>query len=175
MPSVLSRVQLIIITVENRKKIEGTGFHYGNGWVMTVAHNFQDDVKDKKDEHSVLSSGHFRVLFDVDGSKYEFEQHRRTAFVHHLQPGEYTDYENIDIAMVKLGIQNGFEGGSEHDWEKEERDRLLNMNLHAFAVNIIEPEPAVGDDVDAVHYGGLDNQKKHQQVKIKSITEAGKH
>lgn len=25
---------------------KGTGFHYGGGWVMSAAHNFQDDEND---------------------------------------------------------------------------------------------------------------------------------
>ena len=182
----LTRVEnavcLISGTVDNYnggkpKKFEGTGFHYGNGWVMTVAHNFQDDVKDKKDEHSVLSSGHFRVLFDIDGSKYEFGEHKRMAFVHHLQPGEYTDFKNKDIAMVKLGRQYEYARKDFSAWEEEEANMLWDMKSHLYALTetgINSPKPAEGGYVDAVHYGGNANQKKHEQVKIKRIT-PGKH
>lgn len=69
-------------------KFRGTGFHYGDGWVMTVAHNFQDDNKDNETSHSYLSEGNFRVLFHVEGKKYEFLEHKRTAFVHHLKTGK---------------------------------------------------------------------------------------
>ena len=93
--------------VETRDS-EGTGFLYGDsGWVMSVAHNFQNE-RDRRDMHSLLPGASF--IFNVDGIQFAFppppHPHRRMAFIHHLQAGENVDPNNKDIAMVKLGVQH---------------------------------------------------------------------
>lgn len=151
-------------------KFTGTGFHYGDGWVMTVAHNFQDNKNDNETSHSYLSEGNFRVLFHVGGKKYEFLEHKRTAFVHHLKTGKKPDFKNKDIGMVKLGVQYH---GNENppDWEDKERKQLIEMKAVAFS-KIDPPVHGAGDDVYAIYYG--DAGSTVQKMKIKRTSEKGK-
>jgi hypothetical protein len=66
--------------------IKGTGFYFGSGWVMSVAHNFQN-ATDTPQLHSLLSSATF--TFTVNGEQFVFaNQGNRMAFIHHLQPGK---------------------------------------------------------------------------------------
>ena len=154
---------------EQEVEFTGTGFHYGNGWVMTAAHNFQDDENDDNTSHSYLSEGKFRVLFHVGGKEYVFPQRKRTAFVHHLNPGVWADEKNKDIAMVKLGIQYD---PSVEDWEEEEAKTLTEMKPFAFS-QTDPPIPNVGDHVYAI-YNGDDGSKVEKMIKIKRISEGGK-
>lgn len=152
------------------KKIKGTGFHYGNGWVMTVAHNFQDDKKDTETSHSYLSEGKFRLLFHVRGKKYEFLENKRTAFVYHLNPRKDPDFKNKDIGMVKLGLQ--YERSEKvDDWECKEQKQLDEMKAFAFA-QTNPPDHDVGDDVYAIYYG--DTGSTVEKMKIIRMSEKGK-
>ena len=140
---------------------QGTGFFFGGGWVMSVAHNFQNDNTDSAQLHNLLSQARFR--FTVRGQSFDFPPHdqppqspiRRMAFIHHLQPGENVDPNNMDIAMVKLGKQ--YEYGRSIDdyeeWEKVEQGQLDEMNLGAVFAPIGD-RPAVRDNVHAIHYAG---------------------
>ena len=149
---------------------KGTGFHYGDGWVMTVAHNFQDDKKDTETSHSYLSEGKFRLLFHVRGKKYEFLEHKRTAFVHHLNPGKDSDFKYKDIGMVKLGLQ--YERSEKvDDWECKEQKQLDEMKAFAFA-QTNPPDHDVGDDVYAIYYG--DTGSTVEKMKIIRMSEKGK-
>lgn len=163
-------VCLIKCIVQEGKKPKGTGFHYGDGWVMTVAHNFQDDTKDNETSHSFLSEGKFRVLFHVGGKKYEFDQHNRTAFVHHLTPGKKTDFKNMDIGMVKLGVQYD-RSEKLSDWEVTEEEQIKAIKHLAFA-QTDPPVHGAGDDVYVIYYG--DAGTTVEKVKIKRISEKGK-
>ena len=60
---------------------QGTGFFFG-GWVMSVAHNFQNDDTDSAQLHSLLSETRFR--FTVNGTLYEFPPRSRMAIIYHL-------------------------------------------------------------------------------------------
>ena len=156
-----------------RVKFRGTGFHYGDGWVMTVAHNFQDDGKDDKTSHSYLSEGKFRVLFHVKGKKeYKFPQRKRMAFVHRLNPAEDTDFKNKDIWMVKLGIQYG-DGRNQddyNDWEKEEKEKLDEMFPGNFGLAQVSADPKEEDDVYVVYYRDDNESKWVKEMKIRAIT-----
>ena len=159
---------------EKKVKFTGTGFHYGSGWVMTAAHNFQDDENDDKSSHSYLSEGKFRVLIHVKGKEYEFPQRKRMAFVHHLNPGEATDFENKDIGMVKLGIQYEYGRNQDDysDWEKEEKKMLDEMLPSNFGLaQVAAAEPKVEDSVYVVYYGDDNENKLVKEVKITDIAE----
>jgi hypothetical protein len=77
---------------------------------MSVAHNFQNNDTDNKHLHSLLSSAKF--TFTIDKKRYVFSSaENRMAFIHHLQPGDEVAPRNMDIALVKLGIQTNMEVG----------------------------------------------------------------
>ncbi|KAJ7389959.1 hypothetical protein OS493_028009 [Desmophyllum pertusum] len=154
----------------NLVSFKGTGFYTGLGWIMTVAHNFQDDIEQNKTDkttHSILSDARFRVEFDIEGQKYVFQERKRMAFIHHLEPGEDADPQNKDIAMVKLGHQWDYGRIDYTKWEKEEQEKLGTMGAHDFALaNIDVPKPEKDETVYAVHYGGNDDSKKSEESKI---------
>ncbi|KAJ7389954.1 hypothetical protein OS493_028004 [Desmophyllum pertusum] len=118
----------------NLVRYKGTGLYYGGGWIMTVAHNFQDDIERNETTHSILSDARFRVKFDVGGQEYVFQAHQRMAFIHHLEPGDDTDFRNKDIAMVKLGHQWAYGGRDYPHWEREEHEKLEAMGAQRFAL-----------------------------------------
>ncbi|KAJ7389957.1 hypothetical protein OS493_028007 [Desmophyllum pertusum] len=157
----------------NLVSYKGTGFHYGNGWIMTVAHNFQDENEMNETIHSIFSNGKFRVEFDIEGQKYVFpaEERKRMAFIHHLEPGEDTDFKNKDIAMVKLGHQWGHGGRDYPPWEEEERKMLDEMGARWFALCEMGPlTPIKNETVYAVHFGGANHSKKSEKSKILRTT-----
>jgi hypothetical protein len=144
---------------------KGTGFHFGGGWVMSVAHNFQDN-QDPDWYHSPLKRATF--TFTINDKKFVFshsENASRMAFVHHLKAGDDIDLENKDIAMVKLGIQYEYGGRKCEDWESAERDKLNEMgSRYGFADIQAKREVKVDEKVVAIHYGGDDN------IKIENLT-----
>ncbi|CAB4021308.1 Hypothetical predicted protein [Paramuricea clavata] len=153
-------------------QLKGTGFHFGSGWVMSVAHNFQN-ATDTPQLHSLLSRATF--TFTVNGEHYNFgAQENRMAFIHHLQlgPGNQVDPINMDIAMVKLGIQyqQGRTKESDYEaWETGEQRKLNSMNLICFA-DIEERQVIAGNQVYAIHYGGDDDNMKKEQHTIVAVT-----
>lgn len=175
--NVKKAVCLIQSTAEgNRVLYEGTGFHFGNGWIMTVAHNFQDDKERNKKDHNIMSEGKFKVTWN--GQK--FEQHKRMAFIHQLKPGDNTDFQNKDIAMFKLGTQYEYGGrnNDRSDWEEIEDEMLEKVNASSCAIADVQfdpPNPQVGDDVYAFHYGGDGNKLQEEQpITITEITQGTK-
>ncbi|KAJ7389961.1 hypothetical protein OS493_028012 [Desmophyllum pertusum] len=150
---------------------KGTGLYFGGGWIMTVAHNFQDDIERNETTHSILSDARFQVKFDVGGQEYVFQEHQRMAFIHHLEPGEDADPKNKDIAMVKLGHQWGYGGRDYPTWEREEHEMLKAMGAEDFALAKIDPPtPKKDETVYAVHFGGANDDKKSEESKILRIT-----
>ena len=153
----------------------GTGFFYGQGWVMSVAHNFQNDNRDPKQLHSLLSEARFR--FVVDGQSFYFPPQppqnpiRRTAFIHHLQPGENIDPNNKDIAMVKLGKQYKYGDRKEYqDWETVEDIQLKRMQLQSVLATIHDQQAAPNDTVHAIYYAGEEpNNRKTQTLNATNV------
>lgn len=146
------------------REYEGTGFHYGNGWVMTVAHNFQNDDEDMASIHSLLREATF--TFNVDKAKLVFEGRNRMASIHHIKPGGDVDTDNIDIAMVKLGTQWEYgRAGSVEDWEEQEQQQLCEMKLPNLAEidKGEERQVKVGDKVYAIHYDEYNNIKTEKR------------
>ena len=96
------------------------------------------------------------------------------AFVHHLNPGEATDFENKDIGMVKLGIQYEYGRNQDDysDWEKEEKKMLDEMLPSNFGLaQVAAAEPKVEDSVYVVYYGDDNENKLVKEVKITDIAE----
>lgn len=171
--TVKDAVCLIECMDQGRVTSRGTGFHYGSGWVMTVAHNVQDD-KDDKTCHSYISEGKFRVLFHVNGKEYKFPHRKRIAFFHHLHTGEDADFKNKDIGMVKLGIQYQYGRNPEDysDWEKHEKnmlDEIFPSNVGLAQVAAADPKEE--DGVYVVYYRDDNKSKLGKIVKIKAITQ----
>ena len=158
---------------------KGTGFYFGGGWIMTVAHNFQDEHERSKTTHSIMSEARFRVEFHIEGKEYVFREQKRMAFIHHLKSGYDTDFKNKDIAMVKLGHQWNYDRKDYPHWEIEEHKNLEAIDAHYFALAKIDvPEPKLSETVYAVHYGGDDNDKKTStsgEIYIRGITSASTH
>ena len=127
----------------------GTGFVYGGGWVMSVAHNFQSNA-DSPQLHSLLSEASFR--FTVGEHSFDFPCRRRMAFIHHLQPGNNVDPNNMDIGMVKLGKQYEYDRRKFQDWEIAEEEQLKEMNLQSVFATIDDRETVANDTVHAIHY-----------------------
>ena len=139
-----------------------TGFHYGCGWIMTVAHIFQKD-SDPEKFHSLLSGATF--TFNVRGEEITFKADaKRLAFIHRLTPGEQVDQRNMDIAMVKLGKQYDDKVGA--NWENYEQRQLKELNLASFA-KIQHRIVSVGDQVYTI-YNKYDDQAR---VYIRKIAE----
>lgn len=178
--NVKKAVCLIQSTAEgNRVLYEGTGFHFGSGWIMTVAHNFQDDDETDETFHNIMAKGKFKVTWNG----HEFEEHKRMAFVHHLQPGDDADTQNKDIAMFKLGIQYeyGRNQNDYSDWENSEDEMLRSMNAASCAIanaqgaQLFHPQnPQVRENVYAFYYGGADDAFKEEELKITKITQGTK-
>ena len=157
---------------QNQVLTEGTGFHFGGGWIMSVAHNFQDDQETDQTVHNFMSGGKFKVTWNG----HTFGEHKRMAFIHHLEPGEYTDIKNTDIAMFKLGIQYEYARKKENytPWEKSEDEMLKSMEAASCAIANVQfdaPGPKEGENVYAFHYGGASNTLQEEQpIKITKIT-----
>ena len=131
---------------------QGTGFFFGRGWVMSVAHNFQNDDTDPEQLHTLLSQASFR--FTVNGHTHDFLPQRRMAFIHHLQPGRNVDPHNMDIAMVKLGKQYEYGTREFQTWELDEEAELQAMQLQPVFATIHDQQAAPNDTVHAIHYAG---------------------
>ena len=156
----------------NQVLTKGTGFHFGRGWIISVAHNFQDDQETDKELHNFMSKGKFKVIWNG----HTFGEHKRMAFVHHLKPGEYTDFQNTDIALFKLGIQ--YERGCNEDlypeWEKKEKEMLKSMKAESCAftnhsLQFDPTSPREGKNVYVFHYGGASNTLQEEQLEITNI------
>ena len=129
---------------------DGTGFLYGDGgWVMSVAHNFQSNT-DSAQLHSLLSEASFK--FTVGEHSIDFPRRRRTAFIHHLQPGNSVDPKNMDIGMVKLGKQYEYDRKEFQDWERAEEKKLKEIKLQSAFATFDDRETVANDTVYAIHY-----------------------
>ena len=144
---------------------------------MSVAHNFQNDNRDPKQLHSLLSEARFR--FVVNGQSFYFPPDdqplqspiRRVAFIHHLQPGENIDPNNMDIAMVKLGKQYEYGDRKEYQgWEKTEDKQLQSMELQSVLATIHDPQTAPNDTVHAIYYAAEEpNDRKTKTLNVTNV------
>lgn len=73
----------------------GSGFYFGNGWVLTAAHVLRN-------RENVNNA---RFVFFSPNHEIAFELRPRRAIIHRLLPvGRRPDYHNRDITLVKLGM-----------------------------------------------------------------------
>ena len=153
-------------------RFKGTGFHFGAGWIMSVAHNFRNDDNDRVFQHSLLSETTFSFFSEGGRELKKFlAQPNRTAFIHHLRSGPGIDQRNKDIAMIKLGRQYARPGKEElTGWESEEEDNLTELNLTNFA-SMHKRVVKQDSKVHAIHYGGKNDDRKISESTVKGVTE----
>jgi len=141
----------------------GSGFHFGDGWILTAAHVLRNRDKVNK----------ARFVFFPPDAEISFEARPRRAIIHRLLPvGRRPDYHNRDITLVKLGIQYTY-GRKKDDlkeWEIDEQQLIEQFSLFDFT-SLVEssftPSGEVQfsmrptDPLTAIHFGGgQDNHKK---------------
>ena len=163
-----SGVCRIEVVQENGLSYDGTGFYFGDGWILTAAH-----VLRNRDKVNMA-----RFVFFPPEMEISFEARPRRAIVHRLLPaGRRPDYHNRDIALVKLGIQ--FTYGRKRDdleeWEIDEQQLLEQFNFFDFSSlvkNTFTPSGDVQfslrrtDPLTLIHFGGAQNNYKKFEFDI---------
>lgn len=104
----------------------GSGFHFGDGWILTTAHVLRN--RDK------VNNARF-VFFPAPDHEISFEARPRRAIIHRLLPvGRRPDYHSRDMVLVKLGIQYTY-GRKKNDlqeWEIDEQQLLEQFSFFDF-------------------------------------------
>lgn len=140
----------------------GSGFYFGNGWVLTAAHVLRN-------RENVNNA---RFVFFSPNHEIAFELRPRRAIIHRLLPvGRRPDYHNRDITLVKLGIQYTY-GRKKNDleeWEIDEQQLLEQFSLFDFSSLVqnrftptgeVEFSMRPGDPLTAIHFGGEQDAHK---------------
>lgn len=144
----------------------GTGFHFGDGWILTAAHVLRN--RDK------VNMARF-VFFPPEIENISFEARPRRGIIHRSLPaGRRPDYHNRDIALVKLGIQYtcGRKRDDLEEWEIDEQQLLEQYNLLDLSSLVKNAFTPLGeekfslkttDPLTVIHFGGeQDNHKKFE-------------
>ena len=139
----------------------GSGFYFGDGWILTAAHVLRNRDKVNKAKFVFFPSDH--EIF--------FEARPRRAIIHRLLPvGRRPDYHNRDIALVKLGIQ--YTHGRKKEWEEweiDEQQLLEQFNLFDFSSLVKNAFTSSGEvkfsmrptnPLTAIHFGGRQDAHK---------------
>ena len=105
----------------HRRRFRSTGFHYGNGWIMTAAHcvETEEQVRESTVTFSwVDDSG-------IEQCKRFDPRHRMCFSARRITKKSFVE----DLALFKMGIQ--FEKGRQQeeylDWEKEEKEFMSTV------------------------------------------------
>lgn len=171
-----SGVCRIEVAQESGLSYSGTGFHFGDGWILTAAH-----VLRNRDKVNTA-----RFVFFPPGIEISFEARRRRAIIHRLLPtGRRPDYHNRDIVLVKLGIQYTYGRRKDdlEEWEIDEQQLLEQFNLFDFTPlvkNAFTPSGdeqfslKVTDPLTIIHFGGEQNNLKKFEYNI-AMYEVYKH
>ena len=140
----------------------GSGFYFGDGWILTAAHVLRNRDKVNKAKFVFFPSDH--EIF--------FEARPRRAIIHRLLPvGRRPDYHNRDIALVKLGIQytHGRKKDDLEEWEIDEQQLLEQFNLFDFSSLVKNAFTSSGEvefsmrptnPLTAIHFGGRQDAHK---------------
>ena len=160
-----SGVCRIEVVQENGLSYIGTGFHFGDGWVLTAAH-----VLRNRDKVNMA-----RFVFFPPQMEISFEARPRRAIIHRILPaGRRPDYHNRDIALVKLGIQYTYRRKRDdlEEWEIDEQQLLEQYNFFDFTSLVKSAFSPSGeerfslrrtDPLTLIHFGGVqDNNKKFE-------------
>lgn len=163
-----SGVCRIEVVQENGLSYDGTGFYFGDGWILTTAH-----VLRNRDKVNMA-----RFVFFPPEIEISFEARPRRAIIHRLLPaGRRPDYHNRDIALVKLGIQYtyGRKRDDLEEWEIDEQQQLEQFNFFDFSSlvkNVFTPSGDVQfslrrtDPLTLIHFGGAQNNYKKFEFDI---------
>lgn len=161
-----SGVCRIEVVQENGLSYAGTGFHFGDGWILTAAH-----VLRNRDKVNMA-----RFVFFPPEMEISFEARPRRALIHRLLPaGRRPDYHNRDIALVKLGIQYTYRRKRDdlEEWEIDEQQLLEQSNFFDFTSLVKNAFTPSGeeqfslrrtDPLTLIHFGGgeQNNHKKFE-------------
>lgn len=152
----------IEVAQENGPNYTGTGFHFGDGWILTAAH-----VLRNRDKVNMA-----RFVFFPPGTEISFEARPRRAIVHRLLPaGRRPDYHNRDIVLVKLGFQYtyGRKKDDLEEWEIDEQQLLEQSDLFNFTSLLEKTFTPTGDEqfslkstdpLTIIHFGSGQNDRK---------------
>lgn len=163
-----SGVCRIEVAQENGLGYIGSGFHFGEGWILTAAHVLRN--RDKVNRA--------RFVFYPQEMEISFEARPRRAMIHRLLPvGRRPDYHNRDIALVKLGIQYAYRRKKDdlEEWEIDEQQLLEQFNFFDFASlakNAFTPSGEEQfslrrtDPLTLIHFGGEQNNQKKFEFDI---------
>ena len=161
-----SGVCQIVVTSSNGYQHCGTGFHFGDGWIISTA----TVLRNREQVNNAI------FLFSSSAGDLVFAAHHRRAIIHRLLPaGRRPDYHNRDFTLVKLGLQHDpdrrIRRKDLEEWEEEEHKTLRKGDLYDFSV-LLKPclspgavlEPKRGDSLIAIHFGGTDTEVKKYSV-----------
>ncbi|XP_068759464.1 uncharacterized protein [Montipora capricornis] len=140
----------------------GSGFYFGDGWILTSAH-----VLRNRDN---VNRARF-IFFSLD-HEISFEARQRRAIIHRILPvGKRPDYHNRDITLVKLGVQYtyGRKKVDLEEWEIDEQQLLDQSRLFDFSSLVQNAFTSSGevefsikptDPLTAIHFGGRQDARK---------------
>lgn len=165
-----SGVCRIEVVQEDGLSYDGTGFYFGDGWILTAAH-----VLRNRDKVNLA-----RFVFFPSEMEISFEARPRRAIIHRLLPaGRRPDYHNRDIALVKLGIQftHRRKRGDLEEWEIDEQQLLEQFNFFDFSSLVKSTFSPSGagdvqfslkrtDPLTLIHFGGAQNNYKKFEFDI---------
>lgn len=97
----------------------GSGFHLGNGWVVTNSHVLNSRIH--------VNGATFQFT-TPNGDVLNFESHERFGFRYRINEQDPNGNPVPDLAMVKLGMQYQYGGVHQPEpWEIAEQSRLSSI------------------------------------------------
>ena len=138
----------------------GTGFHYGNGWIITNSHVVR---KDEKDECASNLSKLWVEFLDRD----RLPPQERLCFFVKIRSGSAADFDNPDVAIFHLTddemkiLQHNLSLPATTDFP-------LGMipNIFKIPADSPTPPPEIGAETICFHYGWIDNEPPPDQAHV---------
>ena len=130
-------------------KGSGSGFHYGNGWIVTNSHVVGPDAGNVPSMVVHFTNGRVNLVVPA--------RPRRCYFIDIDYKSGEADFQHADVAMFQLTDDEMRVSTAVHGV-----DQLPSMT-HASvgAVRLTEPAPVqVGDYLRCLHHGGGSGQKR---------------
>lgn len=144
------KAQKATCRIDVRGSNSGSGFHWGNGWILTNSHVVLG-LTSRNDEIDYDNVDMKRLTFTFPEGAV-FEANDRVALV---VPVGKTNHGIPDLALIKLGHQTNYARSHFSKWEESEARQLDNIPQLASQVRHISQN----DQVYVTHYGcqGLRN------------------